>query len=133
MNRKIGAGAAIIAGLAMTLTPAVAMAATPAQLAAISTPTATVVNHAPYGKVYQLHGTISGTKAGDWVSVLNASNQPAAGFKTFQLGGPITAYNVYYNPGAKAGQYKVQIGTQISGAVQLNVIPAAQMMAEGGR
>ncbi len=92
----------------------------------------TVVTHAPYGKVYQLHGTVSGTKAGDWVSVLNASNQPAAGFKTFQLGGPITAYNVYYNPGAKAGQYKVQIGTQISGAVQLNVIPAAQLMAVGG-
>ena len=141
MNRKMTATAAIVAGLALSLTPAVAMAATPADagvtttttLGAISTPTATVVNHAPFGMVYQLQGRVSGTKAGDVVRVLNANNQPAAGFVPFKIGSPIKTYTVYYNPGSQAGQYKVQIGNQISAGVQLNVIPAATALADGGR
>ena len=142
MNRKMTAAAALVAGLALTLTPAVAMAATPADagpsattttLGAISTPTATLVNHAPYGMVYQLKGTISGTKAGDVVRILNANNQQAAGFTPFKIGSPITTYTVYYNPGSMAGQYKVQIGNQISQGVQLNAIPAASALADGGR
>jgi hypothetical protein len=67
MNRKMTATAALVAGLALTLTPAVAMAATPTDavtsattttVGAISKPTATLVNHAPYGMVYQLKGTV---------------------------------------------------------------------------
>lgn len=142
MNRKATAAAALIVGLGLTLTPAVAMAATPAQagvvtttttVGSISKPTATVVNHAPYGNVYKLQGTVSGTKAGDYVRVLNANNQPAAGFTPFKIGSPITNYTVYYNPGSAAGVYKVQIGNQISAGVQLNVIPAATTLADGGR
>lgn len=116
-------------GIALMAFPATAHAATPSELGAISRPTATVVNHAPYGKVYQLQGTVSGTKAGDWVRVLNAANQPASGFRAFQLGQPITTYTVYYNPGSMPGQYKVQIGGQTSAAVQLNVIPGAGQQA----
>lgn len=111
-------------GIALMAFPATAHAATPSEVGAISRPTATVVNHAPYGKVYQLQGTVSGTKAGDWVRILNAANQPASGFKAFQIGQPITTYTVYYNPGSLAGQYKVQIGNQTSAPVQLNVIPS---------
>lgn len=141
MNRTTTAAAALIVGLGLTLTPAVAMAATPAQagvtttttVGAISKPTATVVNHAPYGNVYKLQGKVSGTAAGDYVRVLNANNQPAAGFTPFKIGSPITSYTVYYNPGAAAGVYKVQIGNQISAGVQLNSIPAATTMADGGR
>lgn len=142
MNRTTTATAALLAGLALTLTPAVAMAATPADSApsattanvgAISAPTATLVNHAPYGMVYQLKGTVSGTKTGDVVRILNANNQPAAGFTPFKIGSPIKTYTVYYNPGALAGQYKVEIGNQISAGVQLNVIPAATTLADGGR
>ncbi|HAM23923.1 MAG TPA: hypothetical protein DCQ04_16970 [Actinobacteria bacterium] len=142
MNRKMTATAALVAGLALTLTPAVAMAATPTDavtsattttVGAISKPTATLVNHAPYGMVYQLKGTVSGTHAGDTVRVLNANNQPAAGFTPFKIGSPITSYTVYYNPGSLAGQYKVQIGNQISAGVALNVIPAVAARADGGR
>lgn len=139
MNRTTTIAAGLVVGLALTLTPAVAMAATPTgaqattTVGAISAPTATVVNHAPYGKVYQLKGTVTGTKAGNVVRVLNANNQPAAGFTPFKIGTAITSYTVYYNPGSAAGQYKVQIGNQISAGVQLNVIQAATALADGGR
>ena len=140
MNRKMTATAALVAGLALTLTPAVAMAATPTDAVTSTTTTnvgsiskPTRVNHAPYGMVYQLKGTVSGTHAGDTVRVLNANNQPAAGFTPFKIGSPITSYTVYYNPGSLAGQYKVQIGNQISAGVQLNVIPAVAARADGGR
>ena len=126
MKKNLKAGAAMTLGIALALSPTVAMAASAGLgVGAIGRPTATLVNHAPYGKVYQLQAAISGTATGNVVRILNANNQPAAGFTPFKLGSPITTYTVYYNPGSLAGQYKVEIGSQISAPVQLNAIPAA--------
>ena len=142
-SRIILTGAAVATGLALAAVPTAAMAATtPAQvssvasvptqqssLRAISAPTATVVNHPPYGKVYQLRGTISGAQSGDWVRVLNSRNQPVPGFKAFQLSNPISNYTIYFNPGSLGGVYKVQIGNQESPGVQLNPITGSSSAA----
>ncbi len=133
-------GAAIATGVALFLAPASAMAAPPSptvistvgsgsSVGAISTPTATVVNHPPYGKVYQLRGTISGSKTGDWVRVLDANNQRVPGFKAFRLTNPISNYTVYFTPGSMGGNYKVQIGNQTSGAVYLQPLTSANSAA----
>jgi hypothetical protein len=142
LSRVILAGAAVTTGLALVAVPTAAMAATPTQLSsvvsaadhqvgvrAISAPTATVVNHPPYGKVYQLRGSISGAQTGDWVRVLDSRNQPVPGFKAFQLSNPISTYTVYFNPGSLGGVYKVKIGNQVSPGVQLNPIPGSAPMA----
>lgn len=144
-SRIILTGAAVATGLAMVAAPTAALAATPvagatsvsvpaqqAGLRAISAPTATVVNHPPYGKVYQLRGTISGAQTGDWVRVLDARNQPVPGFKAFQLSNPISNYTIYFNPGSLGGVYKVQIGNQVSPGVQLNPIAASATSAAIG-
>ncbi len=141
-SRIILTGAAVATGLALAAFPTAAMAATPGQvssvaavstqqsgLRAISAPTATVVNHPPYGRVYQLRGTISGAQSGDWVRVLNSRNQPVPGFKAFQLSNPISNYTVYFNPGSLGGVYKVQIGSQVSAGVQLNPITGSASAA----
>lgn len=138
-NRMILTSAAVVTGLALSLAPAVAMAASPAgtgsvtvsaahtsTLGSIATPTATVVNHPPYGKVYQLRGSVSGTQSGDWVRILDANNQRVPGFKAFQLANPISTYTVYFTPGSTGGTYKVQIGNQTSAGVYLSPLTATR-------
>ena len=97
MNRTTTATAALLAGLALTLTPPWRWPPPQPTAHRLQRPP-TSARSAPHRNAGQpravrdglpTQGTVSGTKTGDVVRILNANNQPAAGFTPFKIGSPI--------------------------------------------
>lgn len=77
-------------------------------------------------QVYQIKAQVSGATAGQQVDLLTANGTQAGGFKPYAFSGGNTI-TTWYTPGSMAGNYKLQIGNQVSAPFYLAALPGQSL------